>query len=204
MDCQTQICFKCKLEGSHSQPPFKDHNLISVKECYDFLKKNRAVRTPQMDSLSKKIKEHKRTIDVKAARMNEQFDSLEASIILIYRNLMKKLLKLKARTVLVFESMSSMLETKLRELRWMEYFIKFQVDYVAPEIYINNFFTHQKMQKKLYEDTAFLTENLVKLHSNYKIVGDDLDLVDKKIWQEKKDKEAEEKRTKLLLQEKKW
>jgi hypothetical protein len=43
-------------------------------------------------------------------------------------------------------ALASMLGQKLKELNWMEYFMKFQIDYHNPGDYIDKYFTHQKMQ----------------------------------------------------------
>lgn len=43
-------------------------------------------------------------------------------------------------------------QRKLDEIVWMEYFIKFQIDKLQPQAYIDKYFTHLKMQDQFVKE----------------------------------------------------
>lgn len=63
MNCKKCLCITCQLSGFHSEPQYKDHKLVSVHECYEFLKETRKVKTPLMVKIKAKINQYYNSVD---------------------------------------------------------------------------------------------------------------------------------------------
>lgn len=217
-DCLTQICVNCKVNGSHSviiskinffkkcflivffkEEPYKDHTLIAVQDCYKLLKKTKNEKSAQTSNLSKKIKQHLKIINKKVLKMKEGFRFLENSIKKEFEKLMQRFEKLKYKSLAPLESIKLLMENRFNELKWMEYFIKFQFDYTEPGAYVEKFFTHQRMQQALYSNMVFPTEKEYKKHGDYALFGG-YEIIDMKA---KRRREAEEKLNREVLRKRK-
>lgn len=146
-----------------------------------------------MKNLTKIMKGHAKKLESKIKKMKRDFSSLESQIYNIYQKAIIKLMQLKKNNLHDLESTFSMLKNRINELKWMEYFTKFQIDYVPPEEYIHLNFTHQRMQNLLYRNMTLPGAEIYEKHSDYKVLGE-IEILDfrKKIESEvkkRKDKE---------------
>lgn len=111
-------------------------------------------------------------LSVKTSTMKEQFHELESKISEKFKSAMEKLTDLKKENLGKLESMLEGLEMRMRELKWMEYFNKFQIDYIEPEKYMRKYFVHQQTQKSFYEQLGLGKKTFVTdKHSDFIIKG---------------------------------
>jgi hypothetical protein len=116
-------------------------------------------------------------LKTKVTKMRDDFDELEQEVIKIFKTGMANLRRHKEENLGKLESLLWGLQTRLKELRWMEYFNKFQIDFIGPEEYVRKYLVHQDMQKKFYSSlglgkSAFINER----HSEFVVRGQ-IDLV---------------------------
>lgn len=74
--------------------------------------------------------------------MDKTFLEMEIKLQAFYDRAKIELQEIREEGLREINSMILMLEQKLKQLDWMEYFIKFQIDYQDPGEYIDKYFTH--------------------------------------------------------------
>ena len=74
--------------------------------------------------------------------MDRDFREMEDKLENEYQKAKDELMTTKQNEMKAVVCLSIMLEQKIKELDWMEYFIKFQIDYHNPGEYIDKFFIH--------------------------------------------------------------
>lgn len=156
-----------------------NHEVVSLNDCYKFLKKTKKRKTEQMKNLSKMIKQHAKKLDIRIRKMTRDFERLETQIYNIYQRAMIKLIQIKKDNLNILESSHIIMKNRLNELKWMEYFTKFQIDYIPPEDFIHLNFTHQRMQNLLYRNMTLPGLELYEKHSDFKVAGE-IELIDYK------------------------
>ena len=63
------------------------------------------------------------------------------------------------------------LRRKLDELIWMDYFLRYQIDYLEPQRVIQNFFTHQKLQADIINNMILPSENEINIGGDFEVIG---------------------------------
>ena len=106
----------------------------------------------------------------------EKFDfnvlDIEKKLDQMYSQAKRQLENLKIHYSSQLYSMHSMLKRKRQEIIWMEYFIKFKIDYQEPDQYTSDFLFHQKMQAKLYENLKLPNQHLREFDVELRLKGD--------------------------------
>lgn len=64
MNCKKTLCMSCQVTGFHSESKFKDHKLVGVYECFEFLKETRKVKTPLMVNIKSKLDQFYNSVSV--------------------------------------------------------------------------------------------------------------------------------------------
>ena len=90
----------------------------------------------------------------------------------MYNQAQKQLENLKTHYASQLYSMHSMLKRKRQEIIWMEYFIKFKIDYKEPDQYTSDFLFHQKMQAKLYQELKLPNQYLREFDVELRLKGE--------------------------------
>lgn len=148
-----------------------------MQDCYKLLEKSKNEKSVQTANLMKKLKKSLKYLDNKVSKIQEGFRILEKNIKEEVFKILEKLEKLKNENLAHLESMKNLMELRMNELNWMEYFIKFQFNYRTAGDYVDNFFTHQRLQQFLYTNTMFPTEETIRTHGDYVLEGG-LDIID--------------------------
>lgn len=154
-----------------------------------------------MKNISNKIQGFLNNLKYKIDKMNNDFREMGMKIDAAYEKAKKELKETKEKEMKDVQSLAIMLEQKLKELNWMEYFTKFQIDYQNPGEYIDKFFTHQKMQQQFYNSVCFPNERISSKHSEYMVnIGFEIvNLAEILAEKERQDREREiEQKAKVL------
>lgn len=151
-----------------------------------------------MKNLSKLIKKHIKKLDKKIEKMNLEFNRIESQIFSIYKRAMVKLKQIKKTNLNDLESTSTILKNRLNELKWMEYFTKFQIDYIEPEDFIQLNFTHQRMQNHFYKNMKIPGVDVYNKHSNFEVYGD-IQIADCKKTSDNLEKKRREREMKMRI-----
>jgi hypothetical protein len=78
-----------------------------------------------MKNISRKITDHLGLLNMKIAKMEADFKEMELKIQSTYERAMAELNEKKTKEMKDIKTLAIMLSQKLKELNWMEYFIKF-------------------------------------------------------------------------------
>lgn len=151
-----------------------------------------------MKNLSKMIKKHIKNLEKKIDKMTVEFKRVESQIFSIYKRAMVKLKQIKKANLHDLESACTIMKNRLNELKWMEYFTKFQIDYIEPEEFIQLNFTHQRMQNLFYRNMKVPGTETYKKHSNFEVYGD-IQIADCKKSSDTQEKKRREREMKMRI-----
>ena len=182
-----------------------NHEIVSFNDCYNFLKQNFHMRSMQTINLTKILKGHIKSLNIKIKKMKQDFNRLESDLDGIFDRLKKSLQALMSQNLYPLESASIMLQNRLKKLRWMEYFIKFQMDYENPEEYVKKVFSHQRIQHMVYNNMTIPNgKQFTAKHSKFRVEGN-IEIVDiKDIIQKQKNKKSRDRMIKKMRERQKF
>ena len=166
----------------------RKHKVATVVECYAYLKEKSSQNTVQFDSLSELILGKIDNLKSKIQKMTIDFQCYKDDIKQRFQLAMHSLNQLKIDNLEYLEGMLCGLEIKYKELKWMEYFNKFQINYIDAEEYLKKQFYHQDHQKVFYGQLGLGKKSCINnKHSQFTVVGE-IDIVSNyKIVQKEQD-----------------
>ena len=97
----------------------------------------------------------------KSINLKETFNKLEGKIKAIYEEASKKLKTYASQTLEKITCYETSLRKKLDELVWMDYFLRYQIDFLDPQKVINNFFLHQTLQAEVCNRYIYFYKNFI-------------------------------------------
>lgn len=171
VNCRISLCINCQLNGFHADPRYKSHKVVSMHDCFEFLKDTRKVKSPMMIKIKNKVTNLYNQVKSQSSKCMAALAQVEKQLQKIYQQTQANLVSLRQKYLDDLLSMEVGYRHKLDEIVWMEYFIKFQIDKVKPADYIQRYFTHLTMQEDFFKGMVMPTEEEADMNFDFELQG---------------------------------
>jgi len=140
--CQTPVCIKCKMTGSHSKGDAASHVLIPIKEAYSEAVDAAQHEDPIFVRRKQAITDKLKMSDTRLRLILENAQNVEQEIMRIAKAAIEKSKILAGEKALVVRSSKRELERKLEELNNISRFISIQKSATGPLAFLRAFDRH--------------------------------------------------------------
>ena len=172
INCRREICISCKLVGDHFEDEKSKHTVWPINDCFNNLRDTKDNFTPKIKQMKNKINSTQLNLASKSINLKESFNNAEQKIKQIYDNAVKRLRTFASNTQAKITSNEIALRKYLDELIWMDYFMRYQVDYIEPQKVIKNFFLHQIIQGDIINSVVLPSDEEINITADFDVVGD--------------------------------
>lgn len=174
VQCKKELCISCKLVGDHSENSTElgGHLVWPIKDCFANQKDSKDNYTPQVTKMKNKINSCLLTLASKSIQLKEKFNSAEKEIKQIYERAIKKFRNFSNLTLEKITTYEISLRKKLDEQIWMDYFLRYQIDYQDPQRVIKNFFLHQGIQADIIGDIVLPDDQEINDIGGIQVTGE--------------------------------